>query len=98
MGIFDNLKQMVAESASQAQSDSLDFQDRGLPPERDKDGRVIIRLGSGAQIVFRVNTNNVDEQAIAELMGKPNADFEERTTHLRMSIDTESLFEGSVKL
>ena len=74
-------------AASQAQSTqggSFDYLLQNASPEVDSQGRVICRLGGGADIELDATSHRATEKAHAYLVGRRNEDFESRSVRLRI--------------
>lgn len=90
MGLFDRLSNALKTQASNNVGDTQAgeyVESESL--ERDKDGNLVVRLGAGTQITLAVTSHKASDQAISELMGKPNEDFEGKTVRLRMKMAKE---------
>lgn len=74
----------AATQTQQNQGGSFDYLVQGASPEVDSQGRVICRLGGGADIELDATSHRATEKAHSYLVGRRNEDFESRSVRLRI--------------
>lgn len=74
----------AATQTQQNQGGSFDYLVQGTSPEVDSQGRVVCRLGGGADIELDATSHRATEKAHSYLVGRRNEDFESRSVRLRM--------------
>lgn len=108
MGFGDFIKAVAKAATGEAPeslkksqaSGQLGFQEKGTPPKKDKQGRVILTVKGGTPgASWGVNMSKLDYQLANKLAGKVNEEEEfSKTVKVRMRPDKDSSYANSVLL
>jgi hypothetical protein len=84
-------------TARKSASGMLRFQETGIPPKTDSQGRVIVKVAGGTSgVTFGVNSRDLSPEAALKLAGKPNDDEEfAKSVKVRVRSDKQSQYANS---